>query len=121
MRDFRSLNVWKKAHLLALDTYQVTAQFPADERYGLSAQMRRAAASVPTNIAEGCGRSGDGELARFLWIAMGSANELDYQFLLCRDLHLLNPEAYDRLYQQVSEVRRMLDSLLQRIAEDSKK
>jgi len=119
MRDFRSLTVWKKAHRLALNTYQVTAQLPADERYGLSSQMRRAAASIPTNIAEGCGRSSDNELARFLWIAMGSASELEYQFLLCRDLHLLNAETYDTLYQQVSEVRQMLNGLLRRIAEDS--
>ncbi len=117
MRDFRSLSVWKKAHRLTLDTYRVTAQFPADERYGLSSQMRRAAASIPANIAEGCGRSGDGELARFLRIAMGSASELEYQLLLSRDLHLLDAETYDGLYQQVSEVRRMLDSLLRRIAQ----
>ncbi len=121
MRDFRSLSVWKKAHQLTLDTYRATANFPSHERFGLTSQMRRSAASIPTNIAEGCGRNGDAEMARFLWIAMGSASELEYQFLLCRDLHLLNPETYGALYHAVTEVRRMLDSLLRRIAEDSEK
>ena len=72
MKDFRKLDVWAKAHALALGVYRVTSIFPAEERYGLISQMRRACASIPTNIAEGCGRNSDAELSRFLQISMGS-------------------------------------------------
>lgn len=118
MRDFRGLQVWQKAHQLTLNTYRATEHLPAEEKYGLSSQMRRAAASIPTNIAEGCGRNGDTELARFLWIAMGSASELEYQCLLCRDLDLLDAAAYRDLCEQVTEVRRMLNGLLQKLERD---
>jgi four helix bundle protein len=88
MRDFRKLMVWQKAHQLTLGIYELTANFPRDEVYGLTSQVRRAAASIPANVAEGCGRDGDTELARFLRIAMGSANELEYHLILARDLGL---------------------------------
>jgi four helix bundle protein len=78
MKDFRDLKVWEKAHELTLSIYQATAGFPPEEKYGLSGQLRRAAASIPANIAEGCGRSGDRELGRFLQIAMGSASAFDF-------------------------------------------
>src|SRR6266446_2757718 len=84
MKDFRQLKVWEKAHLLALAVYPITARFPREETYGLTAQIRRAACSIPANIAEGCGRDGDAELARFCVIARGSATELEYQLLLAR-------------------------------------
>ena len=74
MRDFRDLQVWQKAHRLTLDVYRATRSFPTEERYGLTAQLRRSAASIPTNIAEGCGRDGERELARFISIAAGSAS-----------------------------------------------
>src|SRR5437867_492971 len=77
MKDFRKLQVWEKAHQLGLALYQVTASFPRDETYGLVSQIRRAAASIPSNIAEGCGRDGDPELSRFCIIARGSASELE--------------------------------------------
>ena len=86
MRDFRSLKVWQKAHELTLRVYTATRIFPKDELYGLTSQVRRSAASITTNVAEGCGRSGEAELARFLNIAMGSASELEYQLLLARIL-----------------------------------
>ncbi len=82
MRNFRELQVWQKAHSLALSVYQVTATFPAHELYGLSSQMRRCCVSIPANIAEGCGRGSHAELAHFLQIARGSASELEYQLLL---------------------------------------
>jgi four helix bundle protein len=81
MRDFRKLKVWEKSHQLTLSVYEITGGFPDDERFGLTSQMRRACTSIPTNIAEGCGRDGHAELARFLQIAMGSASELEYQLL----------------------------------------
>jgi four helix bundle protein len=98
-RDFRELQVWEKAHQLALGVYEATALFPKEEKYGITAQMRRAASSVPMNIAEGCGRLGDAELNRFLHIAAGSARELDYQLLLARDLGMLNGHAYEARWQ----------------------
>lgn len=90
MKDFRNLKVWEKSHQLALAVYKATSTFPRHELYGLTSQIRRACASIPANIAEGCGRSGDAELARFLQIAMGSASELEYHLLLARDLGFLS-------------------------------
>ncbi|PYS39212.1 MAG: diversity-generating retroelement protein bAvd family protein, partial [Acidobacteria bacterium] len=95
--------------------YQVTAVFPSGETYGLTSQMRRAASSVPSNIAEGCGRDGDAELARFCTIARGSASELEYQILLSRDLKLIQPEDYERLTEQTVEIKRMLTVLVQKL------
>ena len=87
MRDFRELKVWEKAHRLTLRVYKITKDFPSDEQFGLTVQLRRAAASVPTNIAEGCGRDSERELARFMSIAGGSASEVEYQRLLACDLN----------------------------------
>jgi four helix bundle protein len=81
VRNFRALKVWQRSHRLVLDVYQATGGFPCEETYGLTAQLRRCCASIPANIAEGCGRSGDAELARFMLIAMGSASELEYHLL----------------------------------------
>ena len=118
MRDFRELKVWEKGHFLALGIYQATAAFPRDEQYGLTSQIRRSAASIPANIAEGCGRSGDPELARFLQIAMGSASELEYQLLLAHDLHFLADSEHERLSTDVTEVKRMLASFIQKLKAD---
>ena len=82
MRDFRELKVWQKAHRFVLDLYRHTQGFPAEERFGLTVQLRRAAVSVASNIAEGCGREGERDFARFLSIAGGSASEVEYQLLL---------------------------------------
>ncbi len=89
MKDFKSLKVWHKAHQLTLLVYALTRTFPREEMYGLTSQIRRAAASIPANIAEGSGRRSDGELRRFLQIARGSASELEYHLLLARDLGFL--------------------------------
>jgi four helix bundle protein len=112
VKNFRDLKVWEKAHQLTLAIYRVTGQFPADELYGLRSQMRRSAQSVPTNIAEGCGRGSDPDFARFLQMAMGSASELEYQLLLARDLGLMDQSDYSRLEMEVVEAGRMLNSLL---------
>jgi four helix bundle protein len=112
MRDFHELKVWQKAHRFALDTYRQTKQFPADERFGLTAQLRRCAVSVPSNIAEGCGREGDRDFARFLGIAGGSASEAEYQLLLARDLGYLPEELHRPLDAQINEVKRMLNSFI---------
>lgn len=115
MRNFRELKVWEKAHNLALEIYRATKQFPTEEKYGLVSQMRRGSASIPSNIAEGCGRSGDPEFARFLQISMGSASELEYQLLLARDLNFLSDEAYQHLHPKVIEVKRMLATFITRL------
>jgi four helix bundle protein len=115
VKDFKELKVWTKAHQLALHLYTATRDFPRQEVYGLTSQMRRAAVSIAANIAEGCGRRSDGELARFLQIARGSASELEYHLLLARDLGFLNEEEHQRMELKLIEVQRMLPALVQRV------
>ncbi|MFB3923896.1 MAG: four helix bundle protein [Terriglobia bacterium] len=115
MRDFRTLKVWAKAHELTLAVYRTTRLFPKDELYGLTSQIRRSCESIPANIAEGCGRTGGAELARFLNIAMGSASELEYHLLLSRDLDLLEARNYEQLAANVVELKRMLTSFVQKL------
>jgi len=116
MRDFREIKV--KAHLMKLEIYKVTANFPREEMYGLTSQLRRASTSIPANIAEGFGRGGNIELARFLQIGMGSASEVEYHILLDRDLNLLTKKIYDDLDGRIVEVKRMLASLLLKVRRD---
>lgn len=118
MRDFRQLKVWQKAHVLVLDLYRHARTFPAEERFGLTAHLLRSATSIPSNIAEGCGRNSDVELARFLSIAAGSASETEYQLLLARDLGYLPEPVHQTLDAQVNEVKRMLNSFVQRLQQD---
>jgi four helix bundle protein len=118
MRDFRELRVWEKGHRLTLAVYKTMATFPREELYGLTSQIRRSCASIPANIAEGYGRSGDAELARFLRIAMGSASELEYHLLLAHDLGLLNTLDHERLTEEVTEVKRMLTSFTKKLIAD---
>jgi four helix bundle protein len=108
MQDFRDLKVWGKAHAV----YRATETFPHAERFGLTSQMRRAATSIPTNIAEGCGRSSKADLARFLHIAFGSASEVEYLLLLARDLNMLTAAPYDAITSDTQEVKRMLAGLI---------
>lgn len=115
MRDFRNLQVWDKGHRLTLDVYQATRSFPREELYSLTTQIRRSAASIPANIAEGCGRSGDAELARFMLIAMGSASELEYHLLLAKDLNYLDSPQYESLAEKALEVKRMLGPFINRL------
>jgi four helix bundle protein len=113
MRDFRELKVWDKAHHLTLDVYRATKLFPKEELYGLTSQTRRAAASIGANIAEGAGKNSRPEFARFLQIALGSASELEYQFLLARDLGYLVAEIPHQLWEQVVETKKMLSGFIQ--------
>lgn len=106
------MQVWHKAHALTLEVYRVSNAFPREEMFGLSSQMRRASSSIPANIAEGCGRGGDGEFGRFLQIAMGSASELEYHLLLARDLGYLDGETHTSLETRVIEIKRMLTGLI---------
>lgn len=115
MRDFKQLMVWQKAHGLVLGVYRETAGFPADERFGLTSQTRRAASSIPANLAEGYGQTGDAELARFVSIASGSATELEYHLLLSKDLGYLDVHSHTELDATTQEVKRMLAGLLTRL------
>ena len=112
VKDFHELKVWQKAHHLTLAVYQITATFPREELYGLTSQLRRSSASIPANLAEGCGRNGDAEFARFCSIAMGSASELEYHLLLAKDLKLVKPKDHAELSQRAIELKRMLTALL---------
>jgi four helix bundle protein len=115
MQDFHKLDVWRKAHDLTLRIYGVTTEFPKDEQYGLTSQLRRACSSIPANIAEGCGRGSNAELGRFLQIALGSASELEYHLLLARDLKHLTTADYEALVVSTLEIKRMLTGLLRRL------
>ena len=119
MQDYRNLKVWERSHQLTLAIYKATSLFPKDELYGLTSQIRRSCSSIPANIAEGCGRDGDAEFARFLHIAMGSASELDYHLLLARDLGFLHDTNYERLENELREVRRMLNVFIQKLRANS--
>ena len=121
MKDFRQLTVWERAHQMTLACYKVTASFPDTERYGLISQIRRCSASIGANIAEGCGRFGDGDFQRFLQTAMGSASELDYHLLLSRDLGYLAAADHQRLQAAVLEVKSMLASLIRKVSSDRTK
>lgn len=115
MKNFRDIKVWHKAHDLTLKVYKITETFPREEIYGLTSQIRRAAASIPTNIAEGNGRSSDAELARFLEIAFGSTSEVEYLLLLSKDLSLLDTSTYERINGEVIEIKRMLATFIKTI------
>ena len=103
---------------MALGVYEASASFPRGELYGLTSQIRRCWVSIPANLAEGCGRGGDGEFGRFLQIAMGSASELEYHLMLAKDLDFLEPALHDQLAGQVIEIKRMLASLIQKLKAD---
>lgn len=107
-RDYRKLEVWSAAHANALAVYEMTANFPADQRFSLVQQMQRAAVSVPANIAEGCGRGGEVELKRFLQIAAGSNAELEYFVHLSHDLGYVTRDQALDLYRKIQSVGKML-------------
>jgi len=117
LRNYRDLQVWDKAHKLTLDLYRVSREFPREETYGITSQLRRAAVSVGANLAEGCGRRTSNELARFVKIAMGSASELDYPLLFCRDLGFMNEGDSIRTSSDLTEMRKMLTAFLNRVEE----
>ncbi len=119
MQNFKALKVWEKGHALTLDIYRATSRFPKEELYALTSQIRRASASIPANIAEGCGRTGRAELGRFLQVSMGSASELEYHLLPAHDLKFLDDGEYRKLEGQVVEVKRMLASFVLKLKTDN--
>ncbi len=117
MRNYRDLQVWSKGHTLTLELHRVSRGFPREETYGVTSQLRRAAASIGANLAEGCRRRTSSELARFVRIAMGSASELDYHLLLCRDLGFMKEDDFKRTATDLTEVRKMFTSFLSSVEE----
>ena len=115
VHDFRELKVWNKAHQLTVAIYRTTREFPREELFGLTSQMRRAASSVGANIAEGCGRRSDAELTRFLHIARGSAVELENHLLLAKDLNYLAGDKCDDFVKRADEVQQMLTAFIQQV------
>jgi four helix bundle protein len=115
MPNVEDLEVYHRSHAVVLQIYQLTEGSPESEKYGLTRQMRRSAASVPTNLAEGCGRSSDRELRRFVDIAQGSLTELRYQMKLAADLGFAHPDSCGHLHEEVAEVGRMLHGFRRRL------
>lgn len=111
------MQVWSKAHQLTLELYRVSRQFPREEIYGITGQLRRAAVSIGANLAESCGRRTSNELARFVRVAMGSASELDYHLLLSRELGFMTGDDFASASATLTEVRKMLTSFLQSVEE----
>lgn len=112
MRDYKKLLVWEKSHQLTLEIYKVLSDFPKEEMFGLISQMKRSSSSIPTNIAEGSGRFSNKDFARFLSIAYGSCNELEYQIILSVDLNYLDVLKGDYLIEKAQEIRKMLYALI---------
>lgn len=112
MKTHKNLVVWQKSMLLVRRVYQLTQTFPKDEIYGLTSQIRRAAVSIPSNIAEGYGRSTDKEIIRFLYVSSGSASEVETQLIICRDIEYLSAEQFMELDVLTNEIIRMLSSLI---------
>ena len=119
MKDFRTLKVWDRSHSLTLEVYKATENFPKQEIYGLTSQIQRAAVSIPTNIAEGCGKDSDAELKRYFLIAMGSSSELEYLLLLAHDLGYLPNDPYKNLHEELVEIRKMLNAFIQWLKKSS--
>lgn len=115
MQDFKKLRVWQHAHQFTLALYDASSTFPRSEKYGLTSQLRRAAVSIPSNIAEGAGRGSNPDFLRFLYIAMGSASETAYQPLLAKDLDFLEEKQYQELRSDLTSIRRMLNAFIQKL------
>jgi four helix bundle protein len=113
MKNYEELEVWHKAHALTLHLYRETETFPRAEMFGLTSQIRRAAASIGANLAEGCGKWNEVELSRYVQTAMGSASELQNHLRLAMDLGFLDESRYDALLKSLTGVRQMLTALLQ--------
>ena len=113
--NFKKLDIWKKGRVLVKVIYNVTKVFPDDEKYGLTSQMRRCAVSIPSNIAEGCGRNTDKDLSRFLHIAIGSICELETQLYLSHDVGYIDEKETDKLIVQVEEIRRMITGFIKKL------
>ena len=118
MRDYRKLDVWQISRAFASHCYRVTSSFPENERFGLTSQIRRAAVSVPANIAEGVGRDSDGDFLRFLRIAHGSLNELETLFVIAADLEIIDDVSYAKCDEEARELGVKVRNLIVKIEAD---
>lgn len=115
MRDFRKYTVWEQSHKLTLEVYEITKSFPNDEKFGLVSQIRRAAVSIPTNIAEGCGKVSDKDFARFLNISFGSTSELEYLIFLSKDLSYINQETSEQFQHKIESIKKQLYQFIKKL------
>lgn len=115
IKTYRDLLVWQKSMSIVLEVYRNTKVFPKDEIYGLAAQMRRSAVSIPSNIAEGYGRNSTNDYVRFLRVAIGSLYELQTQIEISYNLEYLSKKEFDRLFESSREIERMLSSLINKL------
>jgi len=115
MRNFQDFVIWQKSHSFTLKIYKTTQKYPSSEAFGLTSQMRRAASSIPFNIAEGCGRHSDPDFRRFLIVASGSASEIDYQLILSKDLEYISLTEFGELHSLITEIRKMLFALINKL------
>lgn len=115
MVNYKNYKVWQKSHDLVLRIYPATEQFPKSEQFGLVSQINRACISIPTNIAEGCGRETQKELVRFLYISSGSAHELDYLILVSKELGFMVSQTAEEFLKEIDEIKKMLASLIKTI------
>jgi four helix bundle protein len=115
MKTHKSLDVWQVAVKLAEDVYGVTRRFPKDELFGLTTQMRRCAISIPSNVAEGAARQGDKEFIQFLYVAAGSASELDTQLKIAKRVAIGEPQDLERLQSEVERISMMLQGLIRSV------
>ena len=115
MQNYKDLKVWEKAHVFTLQVYEASKSFPREEIFSLTNQLRRAAASIAANIAEGCGKNSKPEFAHFLNIALGSANESEYFLLLAKDLSYLSESVYQELFSKINEIKAMLIALINKV------
>lgn len=120
MKDYRKIRAWEKSHELVLEVYAITERFPSKEQYGLVSQLRRAAVSIPTNIAEGYGRTTDIEIARFMDISLGSVNEVEYLLYLSADLNYIKKEMAGTLFERIIEIRKMLTAFVKTLRNSKK-
>jgi four helix bundle protein len=105
MRDFKKYDIWQLSHSLTLEVYKITYNFPKEELYGLTSQIRRASVSIPTNISEGCGRNSDKEFNQFFNIALGSTNETECFLVLSKDLNYINKEIFEKLEKEINIIK----------------
>ena len=115
MKDFRKYEIWQLSHNFVLEIYLISKSFPKEEQFNITSQLRRAAASIPTNISEGCGRNSDKEFNHFLNIALGSTSETEYLIILCQDLNLIETENSIQLLEKINHIKSKIFKLKEKL------
>ncbi len=115
MVNYKNYKVWQKSHSLVFEIYKILRVFPKEEQFNLVSQIRRATLSIPTNIAEGCGRETQKEFIRFLYISSGSAHELDYLIMVSSELNIIPKEIAEPLLNEINQIKKMLAGLIKKI------